>query len=215
MRPNLQRLVLLTLPPVLIATTFVGFKTLVAVFGQTTGYLFGFLFYWLGWCLAVPVLVIGRQGVRDVLRRVRAPLGQPPWVGALCMVVPLCLGYGYAFPRAVAGTRPLAIILSAALAGVNGPLEELLWRGTYVRIFRESRLLGYVYPTIGFALWHFAPLTVFPNRMPGGNAVFVMVSGVLGLLWGWVAFETRSIRWTGVAHALFDFSGLGGRIYLG
>lgn len=214
MRPNIQRLVLLALPPVLIGTMLIAFRTLVGVLGQRTGYLCGFTVYWLGWCLAVPLLVMGRAGVGNVLRRTASPLGRPSWLGAVCLTAPLCLGYAYAFPRAAAGASPLAIVLSAALAAVNGSLEELLWRGTYIEVFRDSRPLGYVYPTIGFALWHVSPLSVVPNRMPGGNWAFVLVSGVLGLLWGWVAFRTRSIRWTSIAHALFDFLGLGERIYL-
>ena len=35
-----------------------------------------------------------------------------------------------------------------------------------------------------------------------------------GVAWGWVAMTTHSIVLTSVAHILFHFSGLGGRIYL-
>ena len=213
MQPKIQRLVLLALPPVLIATTFVAFRVFVGLLGQKTGYVCGFAVYWFGWCLAVPVLVLGRAGLKAVLRGSPSPLGHPAWIGAVCLGVPLCLGYGYAFPRAVSGASPLAILVSAAVAVVNGPLEELLWRGTYLAVFRKSRLLGYVYPAIAFALWHLSPLSVFPSRMPGGNSAFVMVSGILGLLWGWAALRTGSIEGTSAAHALFDFAGLGGRIY--
>ena len=37
----------------------------------------------------------------------------------------------------------------------------------------------------------------------------------LALLWGHVARRTGSIRWTCAAHVLFDFSGLGARLYVG
>jgi membrane protease YdiL (CAAX protease family) len=83
-----------------------------------------------------------------------------------------------------------------------------------LNIFPENWLLGYVYPTLGFGLWHLAPLSVIPNRAPGGSLSFVAVSVSLGLIWGWVAMRSKSILWTSVAHILFDFSGLGGRLYL-
>ena len=41
----------------------------------------------------------------------------------------------------------------------------------------------------------------------------MFVSGVLGLMWGWAAFATGSILWTTISQVLFDFSGLGGRVY--
>jgi membrane protease YdiL (CAAX protease family) len=127
----------------------------------------------------------------------------------------LVLGYFYAFPRALVGATPKTVLLSAVIAAVNAPLEELLWRGTYVAVFRQSRRLSYVYPNIWFGLWHLAPLSVVPNRAPGGSASFVIASCVVGFLWGWVALNSRSIGVTSVAHGLFDFSGLGGRIYFG
>ncbi len=46
--------------------------------------------------------------------------------------------------------------------------KKLLWRGLFVRAFPYSMGLGWFHPAIGFALWHFAPLRVMPNRNPGG-----------------------------------------------
>ena len=54
---------------------------------------------------------------------------------------------------------------------------------------------------------------VFPSSAPGGNLALVVVAGLVGLMWGWVAWQTGSILWTTVSHIFFDFSGLGGRIY--
>jgi membrane protease YdiL (CAAX protease family) len=42
----------------------------------------------------------------------------------------------------------------------------------------------------------------------------VGAAAMSGLQWGWVAWRTGSIRWTTVSHVLFDFSGLGARLYL-
>jgi membrane protease YdiL (CAAX protease family) len=55
---------------------------------------------------------------------------------------------------------------------------------------------------------------VIPNRSPGGSLSLVVVAIVLGLLWGWVPYQTGSIVWVAVSHTLFGFSGLGGRVYV-
>ncbi|WP_457566668.1 CPBP family intramembrane glutamic endopeptidase, partial [Caldithrix abyssi] len=104
--------------------------------------------------------------------------------------------------------------ISAALALVNGALEELLWRGTYLTVFPDRWFWGLLYPTVGFALWHWAPQRVRPSKMPGGVGAFLMGALFLGLCWGGVAWQTQSILFTIPSHVLTDFLGLGGLIYV-
>jgi hypothetical protein len=208
-----KRVVLLATPPLLLATTYAAFQILARLAGATEGYLGGFLFYWILWCLAVPAWVMGRRGMVDFFRKPDPPLPGRGRIIGIALGLPLLLGYGYAFPRVAAEASAAAVLLSAFLAVINGTLEELLWRGAYLSLFPESKLFGYWYPNLAFGIWHVAPLSVMPSREPGGTASFVLVSTVVGLLWGWVAFHTRSVRWTSAAHVLFDFSGLGGRVY--
>jgi len=210
---NGRQLALVVMPPVLTASTWWAFHMLTVRVGPTAGYLVGFLFYWLIWCLALPLVLLGRRGVIGAFRNLRFADTRPSLSSGVLLLLPLVLGFGYAFPRAIAEASPTIVVVSAILALVNAPLEELLWRGTYLNIFDESWLLGYAYPAIGFGIWHLAPLSVIPNRAPGGSASFVAVSVSLGLIWGWVALRSKSILWTSVAHILFDFSGLGGRLY--
>jgi membrane protease YdiL (CAAX protease family) len=132
----------------------------------------------------------------------------------VALVWPLLLGFGVAFPAAVRGADGLLVGLSILIATVNGTLEELLWRGAFVAEFPDDPWRGHVWPAVGFAVWHYAPQVVFPNRMPGGATSLVAVCLVLGLSWGWVARRQRSIRWTALVHVLFDASGLGARMYL-
>ena len=64
-------------------------------------------------------------------------------------------------------------------------------------------------PTVGFALWHFAPQSIFPYKGPGGRVALVVEVWFLGLLWAWVANNTGVILWTAMSHILIDFSALG------
>lgn len=206
--------VLLATPFVLLATTRLAFKTLGQRFGPRLGYFLGFIFYWLVWCTFLPLWSLGTAGVVSLFRLGELPFGRPAWLGVVLLAAPLALGYGYAFPRAVRGATASIVVASFALAVVNAFAEEVLWRGMYVSTFEGSVLLAVVFPAIGFGIWHLAPQVVHPNRNPGGAWSFVAVSILLGLMWGWVAFSTGSILLTFVSHVLFDFSGLGARLYL-
>jgi uncharacterized protein len=208
-----RRIVLLAVPPLLVVVMCVTFRTLAAVLGQKVGYFASFLFYWLVWCALIPTLLLGTHGVRKVFSSVRQPLGRPAWGGVLALAVPLVLGYGYAFPRAIPRADVGILVTSACLALVNGTLEELLWRGTFAAAFPASAFLGSLYPSFWFAVWHYAPQSLFQNRAPGGATSLVFVAGGVGLLWSWLARRTGSTRATTLSDVLFDFSGLGARVY--
>lgn len=210
-----KRAALLALPPLLLASTTVAYRSSARCLGAKRGYGAGFLFYWSVWGLCVPLWALGPQKLRAAFGESRSPLGRRPWLGATCLVLPPLLGFSYAFPRQLPRATARSVALSAGIAVVNATTEEILWRGLYTTAFPTNVALGYVYPTIGFALWHLAPQTVVPSSYPGGALAFVGSAGLWGLLYGWVAWQTRSIRWTTVSHVLLDFSGLGGIYYLG
>jgi uncharacterized protein len=209
-----RRALALGLPVVVPAAMYLLFGWTAELFGTGLGYFAGFVAYWLV-CGLLPVALLGPRKTAGLFAASRERLGRPAWRGVVCLGLPIVFAYGYAFPGVLPTATPLVVATSAALAAVNGALEELLWRGLFVRAFPQSWLLGWVYPAIGFALWHFAPLRVMPNRNPGGAWSFVAFSFAVGLLFGWVAWRSGSIRWTTIAHVFLDFSGLGGLAYFG
>jgi membrane protease YdiL (CAAX protease family) len=119
------------------------------------------------------------------------------------------------FARRFRKATPLVLLSSAALALINAVDEEVLWRGIYARVFPRQMVRGYLYPAVGFALWHLAPQSVHPSRMRGGTWSFLAGAFLIGLGHGWVAWRTGSIRWMVLPHLLTDFLGLGGLIYFG
>jgi hypothetical protein len=158
---NFPSIILLLLPPILMATTYVVFQRSVRRFGQGRGYLLGFLFYWIVWCLIVPLLLLAPQRLIDLFRDVPDRWGDPAWLGLICLVLPVVGGYAYFFPSAKRGATQPIILASLAHAIVNGVLEEVLWRGVYVAIFPGQWLLGVIYPAIGFGLWHLSLQSIF------------------------------------------------------
>ena len=208
-----KKVALIAAPWVLLLTTYLAFQGAVALLGPRPGYLAGFLFYWIAWCLAFPLWILGREGVAARFRDRQPRFTSRKWLGLLLLLLPLLLAYGYEFPRVLPQATVPIVLASAAISVVNGVAEELLWRGTYASAFPGSAWWGYLYPALGFAVWHFSPQSVFPNPRPGAAVSLVVAAGIVGLMWGWVVFRTKSVRWTTLSHILFDFSGLGGRVY--
>jgi hypothetical protein len=210
-----RQMVLLATPPILWGTTYVAFKRLGERFGATRGYLGGFLFYWICWCLLLPLWIVGPRKLRDMFRESRPRLGKPAWLGVTLLGGPVIAPYAavVASPAEAKEADLKTILYSAAFSLVNGTMEEVLWRGAYVALFPENWLWGYVYPSVGFGVWHLSPQVIFPYKGPGGAVGFATAAVFLGASWGWVAKQTRSIRWTALAHILNDFPGLAGRSF--
>jgi len=209
----MRKFALLVAPWLLLASTTIVFRRLAARFAPKRGYFGGFVFYWTFWCLLFPMWVLGPHRLPGLFRAGVAPSRRPNRSDLLLLAVPPAVGYSMAFPRALARANKKIVLASAVQALVNASAEELLWRGTYMAMFPKSPALGYLYPTVGFAVWHYAPQGVFPSRYPGGVTTFVMSAGLFGLLWGRVAPRNGSIKWSVISHVLLDFSGLGARIY--
>ena len=62
--------------------------------------------------------------------------------------------------------------------------------GAYLIVCRDNRWLALIYPSIGFAIWHFALQSIIPFRGSGGRVSLVVAVGFLGLLWAWAANST-------------------------
>lgn len=174
--------------------------------GRELAYLLGFGFYWLFWCLLVPRLLLGKREFNTILSDHTPLFSRSNWLaGALWLVVTLTAVFMYAaeFLRA-----PLHLILLAIpLATINGVCEEILWRGLYIRLFPKNFWLAILFPSIGFALWHLAPQTIFPAENVVG---FVISTFFFALPYGYIAYRTGSARWTAISHSLSGILALSG-----
>jgi membrane protease YdiL (CAAX protease family) len=200
---------LIALPGLVLPSTAAVFTALAAWLGRDLGYLLGFMFYWLFWCLLVPWAVSGRRGPGALLAD-RAPLfSKANWIAALLFLIVTAVTVGmYAIEFARA---PLGLVLAAIpLATANGICEEILWRGVYVTAFPRNPWLAIVYPAAGFAVWHIAPLLIYSQ--PGGMFPFVLSAFFLGLAYGAIAYRTGSARWTALSHSLNGILALSGML---
>jgi membrane protease YdiL (CAAX protease family) len=179
-------------------------------FSKPAAHILGFLFYWICWCILVPLQLGGREGIKGMFSTSRTNLS---FSVILCLLLPLVLGYAYAFPRAISKASLAIVVVSLLMAIVNATLEEVLWRGVYIKCFNDNKGLAIVYSSAGFAIWHYCPQIIYSNPNPGGAHSFVAFAFVLGLLYAFAAYKQQSISWVTISHILFDFSGLGARLY--
>jgi uncharacterized protein len=202
------KITLLILPVILTLSCITVFQLSAKHLGTKRGYLTGFLFYWIVWCIILPLVLIGPD---TIITFFHISLVFDYKI-VFCLVALPAFVYFYAFPKAAKHATILVILCSFLLALVNATLEEVLWRTTYLKTF-SNLWMSIGYAAFGFALWHYAPQIIIANRNPGGAHSFVLFSFVLGLFYGYAAYRQQSVYWTTLSHTLLDFAGLGALFY--
>lgn len=200
---------LLLLPLALIPFMIAVFSWAKQRFAPHRAYLMGFLVYWFIGGLLIPSGFLSASDFQRLFTLADQPFGEPALIGAASLLLPITIAPFYVgtFARLRELTLPVAVA-SLLFALANGTVEELLWRGTYLTVFQDTPLLGYIYPSIAFGLWHFAPQIVEPAQT--GTRRFAISAIFLGLAFGWTAFQTGAILPGVIAHILVDMAGLAG-----
>ena len=204
-----RRLFLIGLPVLLLASTALAFTVLAWWLGRDLGYVLGFAFYDLVWCILVPLILLGKKGFLSLFSE-RTPLfSKANWLPAALLVITTVVAVAmYWDTIANIASTPVALILvGIPVTVINSTCEEILWRGVYARAFPNRPFLGLIYPSIGFALWHISPQLVMPAE--GSVFPFVISTFFLGLVYGWAAYRTGSARWTALSHSLNGILTLG------
>ncbi len=194
---------LLLLPFLLLLSTALIFISFSQLLGKELGYVLGFTFYWGIWCIIVPLLLLGKDGFFSLFREEIPLFRKENWL-PVSLLAATSVGalFMYFIPN-IATTPTVVIIIGIPVAIINGTCEEILWRGLYVTRFPNKVMLGLIYPSIGFAIWHISPQLVFPSE--GGIItvmIFIISTFFLGFCYGWVSYKTRSIKWNALSHVI-------------
>ena len=193
-----RKLLFLALPILLIASASCVFYFAARLWGRDIGYLVGFLFYWLIWCLLVPLLLLGRRYVS--MLRDKKPLFRRKnwWIILLLATTVIMPVFMYLIPGFASTPLPV-MLLGIPLALIHGFFEETFWRGLYISFFPDDLVMGLIYPTLFFSLWHIAPQLAMPSGSP---AVFVLSTVPLGFTYGLTAYAAKSAKWSVIAHGV-------------
>ncbi len=174
-------------------------------------YVVGFVAYWLT-CVVASVAVLGPRRAVALLRNAAGPptpvaaSTAPGGLRRLLLAWPVA---GAVATRLLPGLRTASatdVLTIATVAAANATAEELLWRGVFVALWPEDPVRGWLWPAVGFGAWHLAPQVCRPSPM--GRMRYAGASLLLGLSWGRVAFDARSLRPALLSHLLTDGSGI-------
>lgn len=194
-------------PVILLIVMYFIFKFFVNIAGIKMGYLLSMAFYWVIWCIVVPLMFMNKKEIIKVLKPTKLSL-----IDLIILLIPPILAFAFGpFQSRIGQANVLILLLSFLYAAVNSISEEFLWRGFYIAKSQNNIIYGLIIPTIGFAIWHFAPLSIEASSF--GNLNFVLSAGFIGICWGIVSFRTKSIFWSILSHILLDFSGIGALFY--
>jgi membrane protease YdiL (CAAX protease family) len=173
---------------------FISSKTL----GKCQGYLAGFVFYWVFWCFIIPYIV-NRKNLFTYFKSGKPLFVKKNWWVVILFSVTIIAPVFMYFIPGIGNKSILVIVFAFPFAIIDGVSEELFWRGFYIREFGNDVLWGIMIPSAFFSLWHFAPQIVFPHNNQIG---FVISTFCLGLVYGIVAYKTKSAKWSAIGHSL-------------
>jgi uncharacterized protein len=203
-----RRVGLIVAPLLILVSVYFVVGLTIAQFGFNPGYLLGIAFYWVVWCIAFPLWAVGRRGLADMFRGEGGWSASPSVLGWVLLAIPVVFMLVAALPQVWPHLTASIILLSILMGLWNGTLEEVLWRGAYLVAFPQSRWMGLIYAAIGFSLWHLAPYAQTADSTPLEYVVVTVGGLIFGLCWGYVAWRTRTIRWSVYSHILTNIASM-------
>jgi hypothetical protein len=191
---NRKQVLALAALPTLTLTMIPVYRLLARWLGRQRAWYAGFVVYWLVWCIPFSLWAIGPRRLKALLKFQR--LHPAEWF--VLIIFPLLAFLGrQPQPPVPRSTREKTLLVFVTI--MNSFWEEVLWRGVYITLFPDNRWWSAVWPTLWFALWHYAPGSISPLT---DVRTLMIGAGVLGASFSWIAIKTQSIRTTALAHIL-------------
>ena len=195
---NTKQKIAIIAPLLLVGMMYPSFQFLANLFGETIGWYLGLIVYWIIWGGIFSIAILGKENLISIIRpqkiniKILLLVLFPILMSSLYKLVP---GMGYEKPSIW-----IFLLLFSTTFG-NGFFEEVLWRGVYMKLFPNNVMFRIIWPTIWFAIWHYAPGSVHSD----GNVVALMIgAGVFGFYLSFLAKQTDTIWWAIVTHALLS-----------
>jgi membrane protease YdiL (CAAX protease family) len=184
-----QKIAIIT-PPILVGVMYPIFHSLAAVMNNRVAWFLGLVIYWIIWGAVFPLFIIGKDEIKALIRP-----RKPDTKILLLVAIPLL---GAVAGRLILGGYEkesvwIALFVFSTPFG-NGFFEEVLWRGVCLRLFPDHLFYRMIWPSVWFALWHYAP-----GSVSSGNPAGLMIgAGVMGFYLSYLA-KKRNTVWWGIA----------------
>jgi len=194
---NPEQKIAILAPIVLIGVMIPVFRLLSGLFENAIiSWYLGLVSYWFTWCTAVPLWLVGKKRLGEIVRPHKPTITVVLLVlfpAGMAALAKLLTGMSYHKPEL------WVWLLYISTAFGNGFFEELLWRGVYLELFPDRISFRIIWSSTWFALWHYAPGSVSANSNP---LALIIGAGLFGFLLGFLAKKTGTIWWCVVAHVL-------------
>ena len=197
---NKKQIIAFVIPPVLIAFMYPIFYSLAeALTNDRIAWYLGLIIYWIIWGAVFPLIIIGKNDIKALIRP------QKPTVKIILPISIILVG-SLAARLFVPGMEYekqsvwiLLLLLSTTFG--NGFFEEVLWRGVFFKLYPNHIFYRMIWPSIWFGIWHYVPVSVNNNELPG---LIGMIIGpiLMGLVLSYMTKKTNTIWWSILAHCL-------------
>ncbi|MEM5766827.1 MAG: CPBP family intramembrane glutamic endopeptidase [Bacillota bacterium] len=162
------------------------------------------LFYW------TSLLLVARPTKEKLAKWFAPPKGRVyysllAFIPVLFCIVAFVWGLQY-----VRGS--ILIILWIIFAVVNAFAEEVFWRGYLLDHLSWKPSVSIAYSTLMFSLSH--PLLWGVFSITNRSTIMVLPLLIMGLVWGFVYWKTKSLRYIVLAHFLIDILNLSVWVFL-
>jgi len=187
---------LLVATPLIVLLLIYLFPALTHSLGSPRGVAIALAIYWGVVCFGFGLTIIGPRNPKRLYAR-------PKTANALNLalaILPVALVFFAAFLPVTASLSPRILLLATLFAIINGSAEELFWRGAFIRHFPQDARYAIIYPLVLFAAWHIALALIKGAQYQGGAVVLVGGAAIMGLLWGVLAWRTKSIYLSTLSH---------------
>ena len=205
-----NKIILLISSLIVFPFTLVVFRMSTTILSPKWGYLFGFGVYW-AYALSITLILTTKEKryLRSILRTSSNIKYRFLFNAAALLPVP-----GIFFISFLPNAGRLSLqtgILVLVVAILNGVIEEIYWRGLYLKEYDSSLLIGFILSTFLFTTWHFSLWYAKGIAYQGG--LFALVGGalIMGMLWSFISRKVKSIKICIIAHIIvniFAFTGL-------
>ena len=191
----------------LLPFTFVLFQLTTLWLGPKWGYITGFLVYW-AYCVGTARVLSGSDlnYFKEMWSRERGGK-YAGWISLAAFIPVLGVFFVSFLPNASKLTLSTGALLLFTVL-LNGTIEELYWRGLYLREYPNDARIGFLLSLLLFGAWHVS--LWFARGVVYKDGFLALVGGAygLGLIWTWVARSNGNLRAVIPSHILVNLFAL-------
>ncbi|MFX1234825.1 MAG: CPBP family intramembrane glutamic endopeptidase [Promethearchaeota archaeon] len=198
-KKKIKRIAGIVAPPILMLIMYFIYTLFGMFFGAELGWYLGLFVYWMLCGLIFSNWLIGFENIKKLSSPQKF---KPKLIPAILFPVFMALIFRFISGIEFDKISILGVIFLVISAFGNGTFEEILWRGVYMELYPNNNFLRIIYPTIWYALFHFASGSLSPNS----NALGLVIgSAFFGIYLSLLAKWTNTIWWSILSHILGAF----------